>query len=214
MQRIFVHGLGQTPDCWKDVTARLDASSHSVCPDLAELFPGNPVTYQRLYQAFSEFCGGFHEELGLCGLSLGGVLALNYVIDHPQKVHSLVLIAAPYKMPKRLLQFQNLLFRMMPKRSFQQTGFGKEAFLQLCTSMEPLDFSNSLQAISCPALVICGEQDSANKKAAVELAGILKNAELRLIPGSGHEVNRDAPEALADCLADFYRRIPERLGER
>ena len=53
-------------------------------------------------------CDKENEEIVLCGLSLGAVLTLNYAIDHPDKVKALVLIAAQYKMPKKLLfeQFQ------------------------------------------------------------------------------------------------------------
>ena len=39
-----------------------------------------------------------------------------------------------------------------------------------------------------------------------KLAGILANAELREIPGAGHEVNLDAPEKLSEALGRFYHR--------
>ncbi len=204
MQQIYLHGLGQTPNSWKKTIMQLRPAAHSICPDLAELVQGQDATYQNLYKAFSEKCDGFDEKIDLCGLSLGGVLALNYACEHPEKVNSLVLIAAQYKMPKVLLRIQNILFQFMPKAMFQQTGFSKVDFLLLCKTMMELDFSNSIQKITCPTLVICGEKDSANKKAAVELAGIIKNAEFQVINGSGHEVNIEAPETLAGILYDFY----------
>ena len=55
--------------------------------------------------------------------------------------------------------------------------------------------------------MICGEKDSANMKAARELAGIIRNAKLQVIRGSGHEVNIDAPEALAGILYDFFSKV-------
>lgn len=48
-------------------------------------------------------------QLNLCGLSLGVVLALNYIIDNPKKVNSLVLIAGQSEMPKALLKLQNIV---------------------------------------------------------------------------------------------------------
>ena len=66
------------------------------------------------------------EKIDLCGLSLGGVLSLNYAIEYPHKINSLVLIAPQYKMPVNLLKVQNLLFRFMPKAAFQSTGFEKK----------------------------------------------------------------------------------------
>lgn len=125
---------------------------------------GKKVNYVSLYQAFSNYCNQIEGSIDLCGLSLGGVMALNFAIDHPEKVNSLALIAVQYKMPKKLLQFQNLLFRFMPKSMFEEMGFGKEDFLQLCKSMMELDFSESVKKIACPTMVICGEKDNANKK--------------------------------------------------
>ena len=67
----------------------------------AEMLKGKKATYRELYAAFSEECDKEVEEIVLCGLSLGAVLALHYAIDHPDKVKALVLIAAQYKMPKK-----------------------------------------------------------------------------------------------------------------
>ena len=204
MDQIYVHGLGQTPDSWTKTISHIKSGEQSICLDLPELIRGKQATYQNLYAAFSDACNKYDKPVNLCGLSLGGVLALNYVIDHPEKVNSLVLIATPYKMPRHLLQFQNMLFRFMPKSMFQQMGFSKREFLQLCKTMMPLDFSDSLPQISCPALVIYGEKDTANKKASVKLADILANAEFSELKGSGHEVNTEAPEQLAAVLCRFY----------
>lgn len=200
MKYIYLHGLGQTPDSWNRVLGHLNAPTDSICPDLAKLVHGREANYPDLYAAFSALCDTIEDDLTLCGLSLGGVLALNYTIDHPEKVKSLVLIATPYKMPKQLLRLQNILFRFMPKSAFSQTGFQKTDFIRLCRSMAELDFSRSLRKVTCPVLVLCGEHDRANQKAARMLAGLLKNAAFQQIPNAGHEVNTDAPERLAEIL--------------
>lgn len=192
MNPIYLHGLGQTPTSWKKTIAQFGFAGRSVCPDLAEICPEGRAAYKDLYEGFSKICDESDGAVDLCGLSLGGVLALNYAVEHPEKVSSLVLIATQYKMPKGLLKVQNTLFQLMPKSMFQQTGFGKKGFIQLCETMMELDFSDSIQRISCPALVVCGERDSANKKASMELANLLKDAELQIISGSGHEVNVEA----------------------
>lgn len=207
MHPIYLHGLGQTPASWEKLIAQLEFAECCECPDLIEVCQGKQVTYKNLYDGFSKTCSEFDEPIDLCGLSLGGVLALNYTIEHPEKVNSLILIAAQYKMPKGLLKFQNVLFQFMPKSMFQQTGFGKNEFIQLCKTMMELDFSNSIQKVSCPTLIVCGERDSANKKASVELAGLLKDAELQIISGSGHEVNIEEPERLAEVLRVFYKQV-------
>lgn len=208
MHPVYLHGLGQTPASWEKSIAQLGAAEYSVCPNLIKICQGKQVTYKNLYEGFSKICAEFDEPLDLCGLSLGGVLALNYTIEHPKKVRSLVLIGTQYKMPKILLKIQNIIFKFMPKSMFQQTGFGKKEFIQLCKTMMELDFSNSIQKVSCPTLIVCGERDSANKKASTELAVFFKDAELQIISGSGHEVNIEAPERLAEVLRAFYKKVP------
>lgn len=207
MHPVFLHGLGQTCANWENVIAQLQLDGSSTCPDLIGICKTEEATYKKLYEGFSRICSEIDEPIDLCGLSLGGVLALNYAIEHPEKVNSLVLIATQYKMPKGLLKLQNILFRFMPKSMFQSTGFGKKEFIRLCKTMMKLDFSSSIQKVSCPALVVCGERDSVNKKASEELAGFLKDAELQIVSGSGHEVNIEAPEKLAELLCVFYKRV-------
>ena len=204
MRQIYVHGLGQTPGSWESTLAQLPAAENRVCPNLADMIRGSESAYQDLYAAFSDLCNQYAEPVDLCGLSLGGVLALNYAIDHPKKVNSLALIAAQCRMPKKLLRLQSILFHFMPKSMFQQTGLGKTEFLHLCRAMMDLDFSQSLGKISCPVLIICGERDLANKSASVRMADRIEHAGLCIIGGAGHEVNVEAPEKLAAVLQGFY----------
>lgn len=203
MQQIFVHGLGQKPSSWDKTIENLKVNSNCSCPDLSEMLQSGETNYANLYVKFSEYCGGFSEPIALCGLSLGAVLALHYGIEHPGKVKSLALIAAQYKMPKALLAFQNIMFHFMPDSRFQGIGFGKKQFIQLSKSMMKLDYSAELNKISCPVLVICGEKDSANMKAARELSERVPQAEFCIIENAGHAVNADAPEQLAKVLDGF-----------
>ena len=198
MKYLYLHGLGQNADSWNQVTRAAEELDNSVCVDLAKMVKGKKVTYSTLYSTFSEMCDSENEGITLCGL---------YAIDHPQKVKALVLIAAQYKMPVRLLKLQNALFRFMPQSMFQQTGFEKYDFIRLCNTMMELDFNDSLNQVSCPVLVICGEKDKANKKASIELAHSLKYSQFKEIPETGHEVNLESPEKLASLLQEFYNSI-------
>lgn len=205
--QIYIHGLGQTAKNWERTISELKFNGPFFCLDLAGLIQNEEVNYRNLYQAFVQRLDEIDEPLDLCGLSLGGVMALNFAIEYPQKVNSLVLIAPQYKMPKQLLKFQNVMFRLMPKSMFGQTGFRKNEFLQLCSSMMELDFSKSVHEINCPVLVVCGEKDTANRKASENLASALKNAKFQLIEGFGHELNIDAPEKLAEVMRNFFDKL-------
>lgn len=123
MKQLYIHGLGQTPAVWHPVLRLLNAPADCAEPDLASLVCNQPATYANLYSAFARLCDESEAKLALCGLSLGGVLALHYAVEHPERVGALVLIAPQYKMPKRLLQIQNALFHLMPASMFGETGF-------------------------------------------------------------------------------------------
>lgn len=203
MSFILLHGLGQGPSSWDAAAAALDAEV--LCPALLTPSPGGTVTYSSLCRDFARYCGGLEEPLHLCGLSLGGIAALQYALEHPDRVGSLVLIGVPYAMPKGLLTVQNLLFRLLPGGAFRQMGLTKGQIIGLTRSMMDLDFRKDLGRIACPALVLCGERDRANRKAAVSLQKGIPGSALRWVPGAGHEVNVDAPEALAGILSEFWR---------
>jgi pimeloyl-ACP methyl ester carboxylesterase len=135
------------------------------------------------------------------------VLALNYAIDHPDKVKALVLIAAQYKMPRKLLKVQNMLFYLMPNLAFNKMGFKKADVINLCGTMAELDFSDSLHKVSCPVLIVCGEKDNANKKISKELCHYMNNSYFHELMKTGHEANIEAPEELAIVLQRFYDSI-------
>ena len=63
------------------------------------------ATYGELYAAFSGECNKEKDEIVLCGLSLGAVLALNYAIDHPNKVKALVRVVIQHFLKTIVVQF-------------------------------------------------------------------------------------------------------------
>lgn len=202
MNTVILHGLGQGPADWEPVLRNLGGGA--VCPDLFGLLQGREAVYENLYQAVSGFCGELEGPLCLCGLSLGGVLALQYAMEQPERVRALAVIGAQCVMPKGLLALQNAVFRLMPERCFRAMGLGKRGTIALCKSMTPLDLRGGLGRISCPVLAVCGTRDRANRRAAAMLAEGIPHAELAWVENAGHEVNADAPEELAALLRTFF----------
>ena len=205
MTHLFLHGLGQTPNTWTNILSGISVTD-ACCPDLFSLCADKPLNFAGIYRGFCQLSERASAPLHLCGLSLGGMLALRYAAEHPEKVGSLVLIGTQYQSPDRLLTIQNMIFRLMPQKAFAQMGLGKQDFLSLCLSMKGLNFEPELSKITCPVLVLCGEKDRANLPAARQLAALLPHAEFSPIPHAGHEANTDASGELTALLRAFYQK--------
>ena len=205
MSYILLHGLGQTSSSWDATIQTLNEDWNIFCPGLSDWILGKQPCYDTLYKAFENYCEQFDDTLCLVGLSLGGILAMQYSIEHSEKVKSLVLIGTQYHMSKRLLKLQNVLFHLMPDSEFSKMGFQKSDFISLCKSMMNLDFSHHLKDIRCKVLVVCGEKDRANRSASLQLAELIPDAEFITILGAGHEVNIDCPFQLGEKLNNFFQ---------
>lgn len=200
MKYILLHGMGQSASSWDKTISFLPDGTETDCLELSDFFTEGSCRYSKMYADFCDSCNSLSEPLNFCGLSLGAVLALNYAIDFPRKVSSLILIAPQYDMPKFLLRVQNIMFKFMPKSQFKSIGLKKNDFITLTNSMADMDFTGGLDKITCPVLVLCGEKDNVNKKAAVRLAEKLPNAKFITVENSGHEVNIDNPQGLAKAM--------------
>lgn len=205
MTKVFIHGSGHKSSSWNEVVKNMHYNEDILCPDLSSILNGKEASYSNLYSSFIDYCNKIEGEIDLCGLSLGGILALNYAIEYPGKVKSLVLIGTPYKVPKFMFRIQNIIFRLLPKSTFKGMVFNKKDTFILGNTMKELDFSNNVQVIICPTLIICGEKDKANMKSAHFLSENIKGSEWKIIKETGHVVNEENPKELASVISEYWK---------
>ena len=201
---ILIHGSGHKAASWNETVSRLDCRGDVLCPELSSLLLGKEASYPNLRAAFGAYCAQAGGPVHLCGLSLGGILALDYTLEHPEAVKTLVLIGTPHKIPKAAFALQNVVFRLLPQSMFASMAFDKKNTFALGNSMRDLDFSGRVSAVQCPTLILCGEKDRANIQSAQFLSQNIKGAQLQLIAQTGHVVNEENPGALAKRLNEFY----------
>ena len=201
---ILIHGSGHKAASWNETVSRLDCRGDVLCPELSSLLLGKEASYPNLRAAFGAYCAQAGGPVHLCGLSLGGILALDYTLEHPEAVKTLVLIGTPHKIPKAAFALQNVVFRLLPQSMFASMAFDKRDTFALGNSMKNLDFSGRVSAVQCPTLILCGEKDRANIQSAQFLSQNIKGAQLQLIAQTGHVVNEENPGALAKRLNEFY----------
>ena len=139
MKNILIHGLGQNETSWNKVKDILNNNYIDVeTPNLFNIAKNYQLNYENLYKTFTDYCNGFKEKLNLIGLSLGGILTIDYVIEYPEKVNSIILSGTPYEIPKTIFNIQNLIYKFIPKKVFEQIGCPKKDLINLLNSMKEL----------------------------------------------------------------------------
>lgn len=206
MKNILIHGLGQNDTSWNMVSEKLEKNGIKVeTPNLYSMIKDKSFDYNFLFNEFMDYFNSFDGKLNLCGLSLGGILALHYAKRFPNKVNSLILIGTPYKIPKFLFKVQGIIFHLMPKSTFEKIGCLKKDFITLVNSMSNLDMASDLDKIECRTLILCGKKDNQNMEDARLLNKNIKNSEFKIIKKASHEVNIDNPDETSNMINDFWR---------
>ena len=208
MINILIHGLGQDEKSWDEVKNQLNNNGINVeTPNLFSIAKNYQVNYENMYETFADYCNSFNEKINLVGLSLGGILTIDYITEFPQKVNSIILIGTPYEIPKTIFTIQNIIYKFMPKKMFEKLGCPKKDMIRLLNSMGKLSIPDKAPNIKCNTLIICGEKekDNINMKSAKKLNEIIQNSKLKIIENAGHEVNIDNPKELAYIISNFWK---------
>lgn len=206
MKNILIHGLGQNNHSWDKTRNYLkDKGLDAICLNLYDITIDNFMDYRNLYNSFANFCNSQEGKINLCGLSLGGILELDFVKEYPEKVNSIIIIGTPYKIPKTLFKMQSIIFRIISKRTFEKMGCSKRDFIALMSSMSNLNIAKDLETISCKSLIVCGSKDNVNMESAKTLNKCIANSEFKIISNSAHEVNIDNPKELSNIIYDFWK---------
>lgn len=208
MTNILVHGLGQDEKSWIEVKNQLNNNGINVeTPNLFSIVKNYQVNYENMYKTFADYCNSFNEKINLVGLSLGGVLAIDYITEFPEKVNSIILIGAPYEIPKVMFAIQYIIYKFMPKRIFEKMGCHKRDVISLLDSMKNLSIPDKAPKIKSNTLIICGEKekDNINMKNAKKLNEVIQNSRFKIVENAGHEVNIDNSKELANIIYDFWK---------
>ena len=139
MKKILIHGSGHKAISWQETISYMKDQKDILCPDLCSILNGQDATYENLYTSFVEYCNRIDGQIHLVGLPLGGIIAMNYALDFPEKVKTLVVIGTPHKIPKVAFEIQNVIFRFFPKSVFKEMAFDKKDTFALGNSIKKLE---------------------------------------------------------------------------
>ncbi len=200
---VFLHGMGETRDVWNPVIKQLPQVE---CVSLDVLRTKSPQACWSLEDISAQIANSLTEPAHLVGLSLGAVIALNIAITHPDKVSSLFLSAPQAKPPKTLMSLQKVLMRVLPTKWVCPPQLSKPQLLSVLDSLQGLDLTGHLPALSMPVTVVCGSKDKANLPAAHKIAGLIPAAHLEVIQDAGHQWHATYPQLFACHLEKHLAR--------
>lgn len=200
MKLIFLHGLGQSANSWKEVQALLvDYPSEAL-----ELFPSGVSTYKEVKARIYQHLSKEKEPFILVGLSLGAALALELSSYDLPNLQAMVLSGCPLKLSGNIRYFiQLMIFKLLPKKVFEKQGADKSLLVGVSEELKTLDLTDIAQHCPYPTLLICGSEDKPNLKSMKSLHQLMPEAQLQIIPNGPHVLNSHNPEEFAEKVRRF-----------
>lgn len=225
---ILVPGLLCNHDMWLDQIGEFEDDY-----DMSIL---DHVSHDNLPDMVSAFLADAPDTFNLAGLSMGGYIAFEVLRQAPERVEKLILLdtnaradRAPQiemregliaraatddirQIARELMEYlihpDQLGNEALCERIIEMAAdVGGEAFgMQQQALISRPDSRDFLPSISCPTLIICGEQDALTPpKVHQEMADLVPGAVLHQIADCGHLSTMERPEEINRLMRDFLK---------
>jgi pimeloyl-ACP methyl ester carboxylesterase len=187
LRTLFLHGLAGHGSEWDDIQEWIPAEA----PDL------------RPYGTRDEYVADVVELVGadhvmLIGQSLGGHTAMLVTARHPDLVERLVVIEASPERDPSARDAVREFFAANP------TAYGDvidpDRAAACLDEIAERDFWDEWRSIRCPVLVVRGKTGDRYASVVERMTRENPNARAVAIAGTGHDVHREQPEALAGAI--------------
>jgi len=238
---LFLHGVGSDKSVWRPQLEYFGGTRRALAldyPGYGESEPGDAGGHD----AFAAAVLAAMDALGvakahLCGLSLGGVVAIALHAAAPHRCASLVLadsfavhpeggaiyqrsIEASWTMTMRALaeaRVDVLLGRAASAKLRAEVietmaAIEPDAYRVAAAAVWLADQRARAEAVAVPALVLCGTEDRVTPPAlSDELAALVPGARLAMIEGAGHLANAEQPDAFNKSTESFISEVERNM---
>lgn len=235
---LLLHGIGGRASLWRPTIEALSSAHRVIAMDM----PGYDGTGAALdnFPAVADAALALLAERGIAqadvvGHSLGGMVALEMALRHPQAVRRLVIVASSPAFGSRDPAFREAFLAARQKPLDEGLGMAGVAAALVPTMPGPsavpsaipaaiaamasvderayrttlgmltsFDRRGDLPQVTQKALLIAGEADAtAPPRGMQRMADAMPDARLVVIPGVGHLLPVEAPDAFHDALREF-----------
>jgi 3-oxoadipate enol-lactonase len=219
---VCLHGLADTLAIWDDLAPRLEPEARVVRYDQRAHGDSTAPTGACSREDLAADLVAVLDRLELAravliGHSLGGVVALTAALAAPARVAGLVLLGTTSECNERAVRWYRDIVRAGEVNALEglaraihgptsrdrvegwAPGIVEAVHALIRLHEDPL--TPRLGAISCPTRVLVGDRDPMGRTASEIIQRHLPGAALEVVPGAGHWLQVDAPDAVAAAAA-------------
>jgi 3-oxoadipate enol-lactonase len=237
---VLIHGNWTTSLWWQPTLALLPPGFRAIAYDLRGRGHTRGPDHLQAIPTLAEDLHGLLDGLGLIrvhliGHSLGTAVAMQLALDHPERVHTLTLMApawvdgmpAAYNLPAHQLAAQDnravyamalrsiaptapddALWQQLIEEGHQQRREATLATLQALVDWAPGERLTALRPL--PSLVVSGTKDMLCTVESGQRCASLIGARQHVMKGVGHSPNLEAPSEFVELWKEFL--APHREG--
>lgn len=225
---IFIHGAALSKGLWQYQVADLSDAANTIALDL----PGHGASIGKGYDDVAGYADAVMDLMGhvpcketvLCGLSMGGAIALEILIRRPDMAAAAVLMNTGARLKVLPLIFETIKKdfhqyleltaqfclgpdcdrnRIIPLLSDMTTSAPEVAFGDFC-ACNAFDVMNKLDCIQAPVLVITGEKDMITPpKYGQFLNANIAGSRILSVLGAGHLSPIEQSQSVSIAIREF-----------
>jgi pimeloyl-ACP methyl ester carboxylesterase len=233
---VFLHGALATKESWEYQIESFSECSRAVAPDFRGHGASGPGEGEHSVHLYTSDVIALLDDLGVdkavfCGHSMGGFVAQEIALTHPERVDKLILVDTSYGIkttvgdriksglahlymeltaPEKLIKaFADAAGKHSEHtRAYMYWAMNryrgdKELLMRIWNAVETFDSKERLDRIEPPTLIVSPEKNSQAAGQARYMNEIIPNSERVIVPAAGHMVMMDNSSGFNRVLEEF-----------
>lgn len=243
---VLLHGLGGSSRVWDEHLPVLTKHHRVIRPDLrgfgrSDQPPGPYSVEQYASDLLAVLQNAGLEWTHLLGISMGGVIAQRFALDHPQKVRSLILVSTSSEVNEKgtaawrrladLVESMGFDGRTIDPRRSVAPRFAEEhpdrlqmlaeqtrqcnpqSYAAAARAVASYHYTDELRQLPHPVLILQGLDDQLTPPGgSVKMSRTIPCSRLLLVPRAGHNLPLERPDVFESATLGFLAGVDLTLG--